>query len=215
MAANPACERFIPQLSPYVDGELPPAERIHVERHLAACQDCTARTADLRAESGLLRAGLDLAADEVDFKQFTLDVMARITPEKPPFMERLRLSLSEMFLYQRTAMVSSLVTAVVVAVIALPLLLRDRTQMGYGAARMQVQVVRMHEEARVTPVVMEADNGSAIIWLVDRETPAPEATPPDEAHHEELEMDVNPETQGGNKAPAQPLLKEAPKGGAL
>ncbi|ADO68956.1 anti-sigma factor family protein [Stigmatella aurantiaca] len=171
MAGNPACERFIPFLSPYIDGELTPAERVNVERHLSACKECVGRTADLRAESGLLRVGLDMAVDDVDFKDFTQKVMARITPEKPPLLERLKLSLSEMFLYQRTAMVSSLATAAVLTLVAVPLLMRGRAPEGYGAERMTVQRVSTYEPSRVAPVVMETDNGGAIIWLVDQDTP--------------------------------------------
>ncbi|MFY0581773.1 anti-sigma factor family protein [Cystobacter fuscus] len=119
--ANPACERFIPLLSPYIDGEVSPAERINVERHLGACRDCASRAADLRAESALLRVGLEMAVDEVDFKDFTQKVMARVTPERPPLLERVRISLSEMFLYHRTAMLSSLATAAVVVLVAVPM----------------------------------------------------------------------------------------------
>ncbi|HZI02628.1 MAG TPA: zf-HC2 domain-containing protein, partial [Archangium sp.] len=138
MAGNPACERFIPLLSPYIDGELAPTERVNVERHLSACKACTGRTADLRAESGLLRVGLDMAVDEVDFKDFAQKVMARVTPERPPLLERWRLSLSELFLYHRTAMVSSLATAAVLALVVVPLVMnQDDAPMGYGADRMR------------------------------------------------------------------------------
>lgn len=201
MAGNPACERFVPQLSPYIDGELTPAERVHVERHLSACRDCTSRTADLRAESGLLRVGLDMAVDEVDFKDFTQKVMARVTPEKPPLLERLRLTLSEMFLYQRTAMISSLATAAVLMLVALPLLLRERAPVGYAAERMTVQAVRIHDEARVAPVVMETENGGSIIWLVD------------EAEHGAQPADLNtdPERPGQDGKNAKDALKPEPQ----
>jgi anti-sigma factor RsiW len=170
MAGNPACERFIPQLSPYVDGELSPAERVHVERHLAACRDCTGRAADLRAESALLRVGLEMAVDEVDFKDFTQKVLARVTPERPPLLERVRISLSELFLYHRTAMVSSFVTAVLVALVAVPMLLsRDDVPMGYGGERMRVRAVRASEGAKVAPVVLESEDGNTIIWVVDQD----------------------------------------------
>ncbi len=170
MAGNPACERFIPQLSPYVDGELSPAERVHVERHLAACRDCTGRAADLRAESALLRVGLEMAVDEVDFKDFTQKVLARVTPERPPLLERVRISLSELFLYHRTAMVSSFVTAVLVALVAVPMLLRQNdVPMGYGGERMRVRAVRASEGAKVAPVVLESEDGNTIIWVVDQD----------------------------------------------
>src|SRR5438874_11419820 len=101
MAANPACKTFVSQLSPYIDGELSADQRTVVERHLSACKDCTMRVSDLRAESGLVRVGMEMLADQVDFKDFAQKVMARVTPEKPPFFERLRISASEMFLYQK------------------------------------------------------------------------------------------------------------------
>jgi anti-sigma factor RsiW len=207
MAGNPACERFIPLLSPYIDGELSPTERVNVERHLSACKQCTGRTADLRAESGLLRVGLEMAVDEVDFKDFAQKVMARITPERPPLLERLKLSLSEMFLYQRTAMFSSLATAAVLTAVAVPLLMRDKAPVGYAAEHMTVQAVRTYESAKVAPVVMETDNGSSIIWMVDQDTHLHKATPAhpdDEASGEELHLDGPP-----------PPVKDNPKGGSL
>ena len=204
MAGNPACERFIPLLSPYIDGEVSPAERINVERHLAACRDCTSRAADLRAESALLRVGLEMAVDEVDFKDFTQRVMARVTPERPPLMERVRISLSELFLYHRTAMVSSLATAAVVALVTVPLLLsRPDVAPGYGADRMRVRAVRASEGAKVAPVVLESEDGSTIIWVVDQDaaSEAPAAGKPGErAPDDELDME-SPKDEPGSPRP--------------
>ncbi len=204
MAGNPACERFIPQLSPYVDGELSPAERVHVERHLAACRDCTGRAADLRAESALLRVGLEMAVDEVDFKDFTQKVLARVTPERPPLLERVRISLSELFLYHRTAMVSSFVTAVLVALVAVPMLLsRNDVPMGYGGERMRVRAVRASEGAKVAPVVLESEDGNTIIWVVDQDAQderEPGKTQADPHEADELEGepgDKGSQEQGG------------------
>jgi anti-sigma factor RsiW len=199
MAGNPACKSFIPLLSPYVDGELSPAERVNVERHLSACRDCTSRAADLRAESALLRVGLEMAVDEVDFKDFTQRVMARVTPERPPLVERVRISLSELFLYHRTAMVSSLATAAVLAMVVVPLLAqRDDVAPGYGGDRMRVRAVRASEGAKVAPVVLESEDGNTIIWVVDQE---PDARQDDES--DELDMETpkdepaNPTPKGG------------------
>ena len=207
MAGNPACTRFVPLLSPYIDGELAPAERVTVERHLAACRDCTGRTADLRAESGLVRVGLEMAADEVDFKDFAQKVMARVTPERPPLLERLRLSVSEMMRYQRTAFVSSLATAAVVLLVAIPLLARDSAPVGYAAEHMTVQAVRTHGTARVAPVVMEAEDGNAIIWLVDEQkVKAGAGAASEESQSDELEMD-------GELPALQPRPKPKPQQG--
>ncbi|HYO52203.1 anti-sigma factor family protein [Archangium sp.] len=213
MAGNPACERFVPLLSPYIDGELSPADRVNVERHLSACRDCASRAADLRAESALLRVGLEMAVDEVDFKDFTQRVMARVTPERPPLLERLRISLSELFLYHRTAMVSSLATAVVLALVAIPMLMSQRdAPMGYGADRMRVRAVRASAGAKVAPVVLESDDGNTIIWVVDQETPSAHdasAVEPRGAHGDTSdELDGEPLKQG-------PAQAEPPKGGEL
>ncbi|OJT16967.1 hypothetical protein BO221_46950 [Archangium sp. Cb G35] len=214
MAGNPACERFVPLLSPYIDGELSPTDRINVERHLGACRDCASRAADLRAESALLRVGLEMAVDEVDFKDFTQRVMARVTPERPPLLERLRISLSEMFLYHRTAMVSSLATAAALALVVIPMVMNQNdAPMGYGADRMRVSAVRATEGAKVAPVVLESDDGNTIIWVVDQDAaPAhdgsesrPKAgTPPDESD----ELDGEPLKKG-------PAKTVPPKGGEL
>ncbi|MCY1040188.1 zf-HC2 domain-containing protein [Corallococcus sp. bb12-1] len=224
MAGNPACERFVPLLSPYIDGELAPSERVHVERHLAACRDCTGRSADLRAESGLLRVGLDMAVDDVDFKDFAQKVMARVTPEKPPLIERMRLALSEMFLYQRTAMLSSMATAAVVMLVALPLLLRDGAPEGYAAERMTVKSIQSYQGARVAPVVMETEGGASIIWMVDEQEQAPEPVKSapagvsgqpkklDEAASEELGGELDGQ---GTQQPAVPAVPPRPTGGAL
>ncbi len=215
MAANPACERFIPQLSPYIDGEVSPADRVNVERHLAACRDCASRAADLRAESALLRVGLEMAVDEVDFKDFTQRVMARVTPERPPLLERLRISLSEMFLYHRTAMLSSMATAAVLVLVAVPLVMRQQpSAVGYGADRMRVRAISASSDERVAPVVLESDDGSTIIWEVDDKEPLRKGALKGTAADARGKSAPAPE-----KAPAPPQSEESParpsKGGEL
>jgi anti-sigma factor RsiW len=202
MPLSPACQTFVPLLSPFIDGELPPSGRTQVERHLAACQDCAMRAADLRAESGLVRVGMEMAADEVDFSDFALKVMAQLTPEKPPFFERLKLSISETFLYQRGTLLTAAVSAAVVMLLALPFILRERTPTGYASERMAVQSVSTDQAANVAPVVFETKSGNSIIWVVDQQPR--KAEPADEAASEELELE-----------PQNQLNPDKPKGGEL
>jgi predicted anti-sigma-YlaC factor YlaD len=44
-----SCEQFGPIMTAYLDGELPPAERERLERHLAACEGCARKLAELAA----------------------------------------------------------------------------------------------------------------------------------------------------------------------
>src|SRR5256885_4391633 len=136
MAQNPACKSFISQLSPYIDGELSADSRTVLERHLSVCKDCTMRTADLRAEAGLIRVGFEMLADQVDFKDFAQKVMARVTPEKAPLFERMKLSLSEMFTYQRGMMLTAAASACAVLLVAVPVIMMQKTApAGFGADR--------------------------------------------------------------------------------
>ena len=166
---NPAREKFLPMLSPYVDGELTPEERQLVEQHLQNSKESAAQVADFRAGDGLMRNALDMQADDVDWKKFTEDVMGRVTPEKLPLLERLKLSFGEMFTYQRGPLVAGLVGAVAAVAIAIPLTLSLMGQApeGYGAGRVEVQTVSVDTEATVKPVVYETESGDAVIWVVD------------------------------------------------
>lgn len=166
---NPAREKFLPMLSPYVDGELTPEERQLVEQHLQNNKESAAQVADFRAGDGLMRNALDMQADDVDWKKFTEDVMARVTPEKLPLFERLKLTLSEMFTYQRGPLVAGLAGAVAAVAIAIPLTLSlmGQAPVGYGAGKVEVQTVSVDTEATVKPVVYETESGDAVIWVVD------------------------------------------------
>lgn len=218
MATNPACERFLPHLSPYIDGELAPAERTHLERHLAACPACTGRVADLRAESGLIRIGLEMAADEADFTGFSQAVMARITPDRPPLLERWRLSLSEFFTHHRGMMFTSLATAAALLAVLIPVvLMRGGAPVGYAGDQMQLQAVKVAEEARIRPVVLESKegDGATIVWFEDRPAaPGSHAAPGGGSGHEQ-EEDVRLDGTNRGARKGQGLSQPAPKEGEL
>jgi hypothetical protein len=207
---NPACKTFVPMLSPFIDGELSPSERVTVERHLTACKECTMRAADLRAESGLVRVGMEMLADEVDFKDFSQKVMARITPERPPLGERISLFFSELFTYQRKLMFTSLATAAAVLLVATPIILRGGPQAGYASERMMVDAVKIDDGATVAPVVMETKGGDTIIWMVEKADPTQTkdgSTDPDDGESDEEDF--------RHEAPAPLNTKKAPEGGEL
>lgn len=170
---NPAREKFLPMLSPYVDGELTPEERLQVEQHLANNPEAAAMVADLRAGDALMRHALELSGEDVDWKGFTDGVMAQLTPHKLPWMERFKLSLSEWLTWQRGPLVAGLVGAAAAVAIAIPVTLRLTTPEGYGAATLSVQTVDVDSDVRgqVKPVVMETEGGDAVIWVVDENKP--------------------------------------------
>ncbi len=164
---NPAREKFLPMLSPYVDGELTPEERQLVEQHLANSKESTAQVADFRAADGLMRHALEMQADSMDWKAFAEDVMAKVTPEKLPLFERAKLSLFEMFTYQRGPLMVGFAAAALAVLIAVPVTMKFATPDGYGASKVQVQMVSVEDTSSFKPVVMETDTGDAIIWVVE------------------------------------------------
>src|SRR5687767_6058853 len=105
---NPARKKFEPMLSPFVDGELTPEERQQVEQHLAVNKESAMQVADFRAASGLMRLTFEQQADQEDWKDFSNQVLSKLTPEKAPLFERLKTSLSEMFMYQRGMFVGAM-----------------------------------------------------------------------------------------------------------
>lgn len=165
---NPARKKFEPMLSPFVDGELTPEERTQVEQHLAANKESAMQVADFRAASGLMRLTFEQQADQEDWSDFSNQVLAKLTPEKPPFFERLKTSFIEMMQYQQRVLVGGFATAAaLVAVATVAFTMGMGRGAGYGGEQMAVQTVKVDEGARVAPVVMETDNGDAIIWMVD------------------------------------------------
>src|SRR5262245_11696584 len=50
------CRQIDPLVTPYVDGQLPDAERVAVDRHLKMCPPCHSRVAAERAVSDLIHA---------------------------------------------------------------------------------------------------------------------------------------------------------------
>ncbi len=170
---NPAREKFEPLLSPYVDGELTPEERLQVEQHLQNSKESSAQVADFRAAGAVLRHTLDVEADDVDWKQFADDVMARVTPEKLPFFERVKLTLSEMFLYQRGPLIAGFAGAALAIAVTVPVLwkLTAGAPDGYANSKVEVQTVSVEETSNIRPVVMETDQGDAIIWTLDAKDP--------------------------------------------
>jgi anti-sigma-K factor RskA len=191
---NPARKTFEPLLSPYVDGELSPEERQAVERHIAADKDSAAQVADFRAASGLTRLSFEMLADEQDFSDFANQVMARVTPAKLPLLERMKLSMSEMFTYQRGTFVTAGALAfalLAVAGTALQMSTRDTT--GYSNPAVEVQTVSVDTGSSVRPVVFETEKGDAIIWMVDDAHAKPPEVKKTDAKHEELELEPGQE----------------------
>ncbi len=188
---NPARKTFEPLLSPYVDGELSPEERQAVERHIAADKDSAAQVADFRAASGLTRLSFELLADEQDFSDFANQVMARVTPQKLPIFERVKLSMSEMFMYQRGTLVTAGAFAMAILLTAGAVVkLSGGDADGYANARVEVQTVSVDTDAKVRPVVMETEKGDAIIWMVEDGAATKKA---DDARREELDLEPAPD----------------------
>jgi anti-sigma factor RsiW len=199
---NESDKKFLALLSPYVDGELSAQDRAQVEAHLQVSKTASALVADLRAGDALMRHAIDMQADGVDFKAFNENVMSRVSPMKLPLLERMKVSLSELFKYQRGPMVAAFAGAAAAAVLAIPLGMKLVTPAGYGAEKMTVQAVSMESDPSVAvkPVVMETAEGDAVIWVVenDKKDGGKKKKKDDESTEEELNKEpVHPGNSDG------------------
>jgi len=170
------CSVHASRLSALLDGALSAQDQALVEDHLATCGECSLRLADLALSSQLVRSALSEAADDVDWKAFTDKVMEKVQPVQPSFRERLEALWAA--LLPQGGLGWTVAGAVGVALVvgvgylgfggngtpAAP-------SAGYSADTMAVKAVQA--EPDVSPVVMEADQGGAIIFLVDH----PQAQP--------------------------------------
>lgn len=194
MAVSPACRPYVPQLSPFIDGELSPDDRVMTERHVSSCADCTARVADLRAQSGLLRVGYEMLADDVDFRAFTQQVMAKAKPEPLPPLERLPVVVYELFTHRWPLMVGAVASVAVAgaAVVGIGLFNRtDRLPAGYGSRRPIIQTISSDANSHTAPLLLTMENGDPIVWFVDHIHPGDES--------QGGAMKVDSEAQPGNK----------------
>ena len=131
-----------------------------------------------------------MLADEQDFTDFANQVMARVTPQKLPIFERLKLSMSEMFTYQRGTLVTAGAMAFALALmVGAVVKLSGQDTEGYANARVEVQTVQVDTDAKVRPVVMETEKGDAIIWMIEDGT----AKKNDETRGEELNLEPTPD----------------------
>ena len=165
MMRNASCRELGPQLSSFVDGELRSSERTVVEEHLASCSSCAGQVSDLRAQSSLVRLAMEMQTDEVDWRAFTKEVMARVGPARVPWAERLNVAVRELFTYRRGAMMG-VAAAAAALIVSLPLWMSRTASDGYAGERMALHSVSTNPAAHVAPVVMAGERGDAIVWLV-------------------------------------------------
>jgi len=174
-----ACKSYQLLLSAYADGEVDARERSQVELHLSGCKDCKARLEDLKVLSQIVPEHFLAKAEEVDFSGFADAVMAKVTPERPGFLERLRVTWSEILTYHRTAVLSSMATAAVTLAIAVPLVYQYATAQAVMPQAV-LEDLRL-DDPRIRPVVMQMENGKTLIMLVqqpaEEEAPTPDVTP--------------------------------------
>ena len=174
------CNAYESRLSALLDGALSAQDQAAVEDHLAACGDCSARLADLALGSQLVRSALTQAADEVDWKAFTDRVMEKVTPERPSLLARMEALFGALF--PRGGLGWGLAGAVGVALVVGVGYLgfgagtfggnSAPAGAGYKADTMAVKAVQA--EPDVSPVVLEAEAGGAIVFLVDHPQQQPD-----------------------------------------
>jgi hypothetical protein len=133
-----------------------------------------------------------MLADEQDFSDFANQVLARVTPQKLPLLERLGLSLSEMFTYQRgTLLTAGAMACALLLAVGAVVKLTGQDSAGYANPKVEVQVVSVDNDAKVRPVVMETDKGDAIIWMVDDGDARPDVK--QDTKREELDLEPTPD----------------------
>jgi hypothetical protein len=176
---NPARKKIRPMLSPFVDGELSPRERMLVERHLASCKESADEAADMRALSKLLRAGMEEAAEQEDWSAFSDQLLSRVLPEKLPFFQRLRIQLSEVFTYQRHWVLAG-ASAMALACLGVFMWTSPAEPVGYGSPHLSIKTVSAKGSSALKTIVTHTETGDAVVWLIEEASEEAEKAAPQE-----------------------------------
>jgi len=169
---NPARKKYRPLFSAFVDGELSPQQRMHIERHLAACPESAQEVADMRALSTLMRTTLEEAAQEEAWEGFADRLMGQLAPERLPWRQRLGVWLSEVFTYRRGWVAAGALA--VPACIGIFMWASPAEPVGYASPHLAIKTVSAKGGTALKTMVTHTETGDAIIWVVE-ETPTEEA----------------------------------------
>jgi len=153
------CATYAPMIGAR-PGELTPDEEARLHEHLAGCDACQGRLADLEATGGMLVEALSRAASRRDFATFADEVMARIPanawkPEGAP--KGVLESLKAFFGRHRVlAIASALAPALAAAALYLFI---DRPGMPAETALPGVEVA----SETLEPIVLDTSDGPIIL----------------------------------------------------
>lgn len=170
---TPECQKIAPRLGPYRDGEMAAADKGAVEAHLAACDACGARLADLQVLGGLLKLRADALGEELP-AGFAARVMAALPPERVSWLH-------ELFGHRKGLVLGMLAAAAAVAAVALPLVVRPPAGRDRDATENEAHVHRLTISGPpAKPLVFKDDLGETVVWVVP-DPGAPGATAGQEA----------------------------------
>jgi len=173
------CKEF--QLDRYLDDELGRTRKTQCEEHLSACPDCRARLEFLRLQGQLLREDVESAAQQADFSGFEERVFSRIQADQPaPIGERLAMWFREVVYHYRAIWVTSLVTAVILLAVLVPLLSQQPQVAPSEPAKMVAEVYpenkpvdneviidSMEYAGQRSMIFTVSQNNTTVIWLYD------------------------------------------------
>ena len=151
---KPECVRFAPMIGSR-QGELAPDEARALEAHLATCDACRARAADLAATDGLVSEALMAQANARDFAPFVDEVMARIGAGEPE-----RRGVLAWLGRHRRALAASLAPALA----ALAVIVYVRLE---GSRPQEIALLEVTSEGDATTILQTSDGP---IVLLDEET---------------------------------------------
>ncbi|MDH4099149.1 MAG: zf-HC2 domain-containing protein [Nitrospirota bacterium] len=161
------------QLNIYLDGELTGAEKATVEAHINTCDQCAARTREMRGVGEALKTVTMKAVDEADFSQVWSRVRAEAFPPKP--VEEPRRSWLDGLLGDlKNAFSPAFAVAVVIIVAAIvyysgwlqPVPTPPQPIME-AAIDSKAQIFSIESDSRAVMVLQSTESGATIIIVSD------------------------------------------------
>jgi anti-sigma factor RsiW len=181
------CKKTAGLLQSYYDGELLFDEKLQVEEHLMGCEDCRARLESLRAMGEMVQLSNEALFEEVSFEGFFDRIEAEIkrdeslSPQrKPGLWDQLVKPIAGFFTAHKPILATSLVTAILVAVVFVIFGQQETTVIEKPVVVQQPEVVVekvAYDENSTVLISSTPDDDTTVIWLIDEYQQLPQTVP--------------------------------------
>jgi anti-sigma factor RsiW len=161
------CQKALPLVERYFDGELSSRQVAFVEDHLVECTECADELEALQEMRGVIQTSMREAASKADFAQIWRAVEPQLEGPKPSLWERFSVAVREYLSVYKPVWATAGAAALVAVVVAIPLMARDTSSV-IPPTQSNECIIESIESSGGTAMVYELDQDQTkVIWMFE------------------------------------------------